>query len=376
MDSRNEIRILHVFGRLDTGGAETFIMNIYRNIDRKKVQFDFVVHGNHVGFYEREINELGGRIYRVPVYKGSNHVKYKCAWNSFFRNHPEHKIVHSHVRSTASIILKIAKNHGIKTICHSHSTSNGSGLSAFVKKIYQKSIVKYADYLFSCSIESAKWLYGDKYAESNRCFIINNAIDTKRFIYSDNIRIKIRNNFGLEDRIVLGQVGRFTEAKNYSFTIDLLKKLVKKNEKYCLFMVGSGPLKEKIVEQIDNYNLNNNCIILENRADVNELLQAMDVFLMPSLWEGLPLALIEAQTASLPCIISENVMDGIIINDKVIKLNLNSNEEWVKKIENIVNKKYVRKNEAQKIIDSGFDIVENASFLSNFYIDLSKSGDG
>ncbi len=366
------IRILHVLGELNTGGAETMVMNLYRNIDRTKIQFDFIVHGNNVGFYEEEIKSLGGKIYRVSKYKVINHGTYVKEWNEFFKSHSEYKIIHSHVRSTASIILKIAKKYDLKTICHSHSTSNGSGLASVVKKILQKSIPKYADYLFACSKESAIWLYSSKLANTDRCYIIKNAIDSEKYRYNLEIRNSVRKKFNLNDKIVLGQVGRLTEVKNHIFTIKLLKELVKENNNYFLLIVGTGPLKDNIKQQLKENDLEDNVLILENRSDVNELLQAMDVYLMPSLWEGIPLALVEAQAASLPCVISENVLGGIIINEKVSKLSLNNVELWVAKINELVNAYEVRRDEIDKIVESGFDIKENAEIVSKFYIDLYK----
>ena len=369
MKKTESIRILQVLGGLNIGGAETMVMNYYRNIDKSLIQFDFVVHGNNIGFYEKEIKDLGGKVYRVPRYKLYNHFKYKKAWNIIFKDHPEYKIIHSHVRSTASIILKIAKKYNLKTICHSHSTSNGKGLSAFIKKIFQKSIPKYADYLFSCSKESAIWLYGEKNANSNRCYIINNAIDASRFIYNTEIRNNKRKKLNVDNKIILGMVGRLAEVKNHRFAIELLKKLVNYNDKYHLLIIGSGDMKEKIVDQINNYNLKNNVTFLENRNDVNELLQAMDIYIMPSLWEGLPLSLVEAQAASLPCVISSNVLDGIIINDLVKKISLELINEWVDFIKNIDLTKE-RVNQYQRIADSGFDIKENVKTITEFYLNL------
>ena len=155
-----KIRILHVLGSLNMGGAETLIMNLYRNIDRDKIQFDFVVHTNKIGLYEDEIKELGGKIYRIQRYKGINHFSYKKEWNNFFEEHKEYKIIHGHMRSTASIYLKIAKKYGRITIAHSHNTSNGHGFSSLVKKILQYNIRNVSDYFMGCSYEANKRLFG------------------------------------------------------------------------------------------------------------------------------------------------------------------------------------------------------------------------
>lgn len=371
MNNNSPVRILQVLGELNTGGAESLVMNVYRNIDRNLIQFDFVVHGINIGFYENEIKKLGGRVFHISKYKGINHFKYVKEWENFFRVHSEYKIIHSHIRSTASLLLKVAKKYNLITICHSHNTSNGKGISSIVKKIYQKNIPKYADYLYACSKESAIWLYGEELANSKKCIIFNNAIDSDRYIYNSNIRAKVRESLNIDKRIVLGQVGRLTEQKNYFFSLKLLHELVNINSKYILLIIGVGPLKEKIVNYINNNNLNDYVIILENRSDVNELMQAMDTFIMPSLWEGLPLSLVEAQAASLPCIISNHVTDGIIIKEKVKTLSLDFIDTWINTIEKI-RKIDIRVNESKRIKESGFSIQQNTELLCDFYLKLLK----
>lgn len=365
------IRILQYIGSLNSGGSQSMIMEIYRKIDKNKIQFDFIIDRKDETLYENEILKLGGKVYKFDNHlKGYNIIQFKKEWNDFLKKHKEYKIIHCHVRSVASIVLKIAKKYDLTTICHSHSTSNGSGFKALVKKFLQKRIVKYADYLFACSIDSAKWLYGEKMLQTNRCVIINNAIDTKKYLYNEETRNRVRKNLNLNDKIVLGQVGRLEEVKNYNFTIDLISELVKRNPKYMLLIIGTGSLKDVIVDKIAKLNLKNNVLLLENRNDVNELMQAMDVFLMPSLWEGLPLALVEAQAASLPCIISENILDGILVDDIVSKLNINLIDEWLKKIEEISSVLKTRKNFTEIIKNKGFDIENNVDIISKFYLSL------
>lgn len=363
------IRILHYIGSLNIGGSQAMLMGIYRNIDRDKIQFDFVVDKENELFFAKEIEKMGGKIYAVPQYKGYNHLLYIKAWNKIFSEHPEYRVIHSHVRSTASIVLKIAKKYNLITIAHSHSTSNGKGLKSVIKRIFQKSIPKYADYLFACSKESAIWLYGEKNAKSDRCIIINNAIDASKFIYDEKIREDKRKELGLENKIVIGQVGRLEYVKNHFFTLQVLKKCIEVNPNYVLLIVGDGSLKDKIIEEIEKMGLTNNVIILSNRSDVNELLQAIDLFIMPSIYEGLPLTLVEAQTASLPCVVSDTITDGFLISKLVYKLNLNDSEEvWVETINKNINTK--RTNNFDEISKLGFDIKNNAKWIADFYLDV------
>ena len=207
-------RILHVLGSLNMGGAETLVMNIYRNIDRNKFQFDFVVHGKDIGKYEEEILSFGGKVYHIDEYRVYNHFKYKNIWNNFFNEHEEYKIIHGHMRSTASIYLKIAKKHGLKTICHSHNTSNGKGFKSVIKKLLQSRIKKSCDMYIGCSYDANKWLFGETIAKSNDCYVLNNGIDTNFFKYDEKKRNNVRSELGLTDELLVGNVGRLCYQKN------------------------------------------------------------------------------------------------------------------------------------------------------------------
>ena len=368
---KKPIRIIQFIGSLNTGGSQSMVMNIYRNIDRNKIQFDFIVDRKEELLYYDEILRLGGKVYIFnEFFKGTNYYKYEKQWKDFFESHKEYKIIHCHVRSVAAIVLRIAKKYNLITICHSHSTSNGNGIKVFLKKFLQSKIKKYCDYFFACSKESATWLYGNLIANSEKCFIINNAIDSKKYVFNKIIRNKIRKKYHIENKIVIGQVGRLTEVKNYEFTLKLLKQLVDKNNSYFLMIVGAGQLRKKIDKQIEDNNLKDNVIILENRNDVNELMQAMDIYVMPSLWEGLPLALVEAQASSLPCIISSNITDGILIHSLVKKLNLDDINLWINEINRITNDNFKRVDVSKMIIDSGFDINTNVRTIMDFYLKL------
>lgn len=364
-----KIRILHVFGSLNMGGAETLIMNLYRNIDREKIQFDFAVHGNEKGIYEDEIKKLGGRIYHFHKYKLCNHISYVKEWNNFFKSHKEYKIVHGHMRSTASIYLKIAKKYEIVTICHSHSTSNGKGIKAVVKKILQSSITTTTDYFLSCSKSSAKWLYGNDILNSPNCYVINNFIDTKKYIYSKEKQETMLKELNIENKFIIGQIGRFVDVKNHMFTLKLFKEYLKIHDNAFLILIGSGELENTIIDKIKEYEVTDNVIILNNRNDVNELMQIMDVFIMPSKYEGLPLTLVEAQAESIPCIVSTNVNAGFIVDELINQISLDAPiSEWIECIEKQKNNKKVDR--SKEIIEAGFDAKENSKWFEKFYKSL------
>ena len=365
---KKPIRILHYIGSLEIGGSQTMIMNLYRNIDRNMIQFDFVIDKKDNLFFKDEIIRLGGKIFMLEPYKGSNHFSFKKQWDIFFKNHPEYKIIHSHVRSTASIVLKIAKNNGLITISHSHSTSNGKGIKALVKKIFQYKIRFVADYFMACSKDSARWLFGSKKANSHECVILNNSIDSQAFAYNKGIREMVRKKFNISNKTVIGQVGRFINTKNYKFSIELFYKYLSIDSSAFLLLIGDGPLLNDIKTTIANLKIEDKVLILSNRNDINELMQAIDVFLMPSLYEGLPLTLVEAQAASLPCLISDKITAGKLIDDLIFEMSLSDQNEWINKINFC--KDNVKKNRSSEIVKYGFDVVQNSKILVDFYYKL------
>ncbi|WP_226675668.1 glycosyltransferase family 1 protein [Rossellomorea aquimaris] len=371
-------RILQVFALMNQGGAETMIMNFYRNIDRSKIQFDFLVHTQEECVYDKEIRALGGKIFYIPPYTGKNHFQYKMAWNNFFEEHPEYKIIHGHVRSTASIYLKIAKKYGLTTLAHSHSTSSGNGTSAIVKNILQYPIRYTADYLFACSKVAGEWLFGKRASKQGNFIVLNNAIETNRFAYNEGLRINKRRELKVENRFVVGHIGRFNTPKNHGFLIEIFKEIYILNPNAVLLLVGDGELKKTIEKKTYELGLNKNIIFTGVRSDIPELLHAMDVFLFPSLYEGLPVTLIEAQASGLKIFASNKITDEVAVTNLVHYCSLESTPfEWSKKIINEINEKNNRSRRFSEVKRSNYDIERNAKWLENFYLDIyvdSKKG--
>lgn len=363
------IRILHMIGNLKIGGSQSMIMNIYRNIDRNEIQFDFIVDRSEHADYAEEIKKLGGKIYVMPQFVGKNFIEVRKSWEDFFKTHKEYKILHSHVRSYASLYIPIAKKYGLITIIHSHSTSNGKGIKALVKNILQIPLRYQADYFFACSEIAGKWLFGKKIVNSQNYFMIKNAIDLEMYKEDADLRKQLRKCLGMDEGILFGHVGRFVEAKNHHFLIDIFKELSLKYEKSKLVLIGDGPLRNQIENQIEDYSLEDRVILLGNRNDVNELLQACDVMLFPSYHEGLPVTIVEAQAASLPCFISENITREVEISELVHYVSINQGTKiWVKSIEGTC---LDRKDVKDSIKNAGFDISETVDWLSKFYIEKS-----
>lgn len=373
MVRESPIKVLHVFGFFDKGGAESMAMNLYRNIDRTKVEFDFVVHGNRVGANEEEALSLGAKFFRVPEYTGKNHFQYKQAWNDIFQKHPEYKIMHSHVRSTASIYFKIAHKYGVKTIAHSHNTSSGSGISAVVKDFFQRGIRKQADEFIGCSKEAGEWLFGEGISNQENFHVLNNAIDAETFAYNPIIRKKKRQELSIENKKVIGHVGRFHEQKNHEFLIDIFDSVHKKNPDTLLVLVGEGDSERKktMEKKVERLGLQDVVYFLGLRSDIPELLQAFDLFLMPSLFEGLPVALIETQAAGLPAIVTNNISREIKITDLIFYESLdNSPDKWANKVLEVLNQSK-RRITTEEIKQGNYDINTTTAWYENYIYELS-----
>ena len=364
------IRILQVFAEMNRGGAETMIMNLYRHIDRERIQFDFIVHTQEKCAFDEEIEQLGGRIYKVPKYVGTNHFSYKNAWKDFFKSHSDYTIIHGHVRSTASIYLKIAKRYNLTTIAHSHSISSGSGIKAVIKDVFQLPIRHISDYFLACSETAGQWLFGDKVVASNKFKILNNAIDVEEFTFNNQIREAIRYDYGIEDKLVIGHVGRFHSAKNHEFLIDIFKSVHNKVNNSVLLLIGDGALKESIQMKVRKEKLENSVIFAGVRSDVPDIFQGMDIFVMPSLFEGLPVTLIEAQASGLKIFASDVITNEVAITDNIEFLSLNrSAEVWAERIMEYRDG-YERKDTSQEIVAAGYDVNNNAQELEQFYLSI------
>lgn len=364
------IRVLHNIASLHFGGSQSFVMNVYRNIDRSKIQFDFVVTPEEKRDLYEQVEQMGGRIFVAPKYTGKNHFSYCKWWDDFFIEHPEYHIIHGHVRSTAAIYLKIANRHGLVTIAHSHSTSNGSGIEAMIKDIMQIPIRDTADYLFACSDKAGEWLYGKKAILQKKYKMIPNGIDLKLFAFNEEKRKCIREKLGIaKDTFVVGHVGRFTAPKNHKFLIELFAEYHRINQKSKLLLVGNGDLFETVKQQIIQLEISKDVILVGSKDNTEDYYQAMDVFVFPSLWEGLPVSVVEAQANGLPCLISDVITYDVNLTDLVRYLPLDSKQKWIDCIEET--KKMIRhkvSDRNRKCLET-FDVKEVAHKLQDFYIE-------
>ncbi|MDU1413991.1 MAG: glycosyltransferase [Clostridium sp.] len=367
------IRVLQVMGSLNSGGSQSLVMNLYRNIDRSKVQFDFVIDKNNELFYQKEIESMGGIIYQLKNIKECSFTKYCKQWNEFFSNHSEYLIIHGHLRSTAAIYLKIAKKRGLITIAHSHSTaSRGNKIECMVKNIMQIPIRYIADYLFACSYDSGRWLYGKKAIKNENFVIINNSIDSCEYLYDENKRNELRRKLNLESKYVIGHVGSFTYPKNHEFLINIFYEIQKSNKDTVLLLIGDGELKKNIVEQVYRLKINDKVIFTGVVSNVKDYMQIMDVFVFPSIFEGLPVTLIEAQAMGLPCIISNKITSEVILTSLVKVLGLNNTSDWTSLILHTKVSEN-RKSYNELIKNSQYDIDKSTLWIQNFYIEQFKN---
>jgi glycosyltransferase involved in cell wall biosynthesis len=363
LGEKNMIRVLQVVTQMNRGGLETMIMNYYRNINRENVQFDFLEHRKDEADYDKEILELGGRIYRISRLNPFS-ISYKKELRDFFEVHPEYQIIHVHQDCMSAIILEVAKEKNVQVrIAHSHSSSQDKNIKYPLKLFFRKFIARYATDLMACGNKAGQWMFaGAKFQ------VLNNAIDTSKYVYDKQKRKSVRKEFGVsQTELLVGHVGRFSYPKNHEFLIKIFKAI---NDKISakLLLVGNGELMPEIQNEVYKLGLSDKVIFAGLRTDVARLLQGMDVFVFPSIYEGLPVSVVEAQAAGVPCIISDTIPEEcILINELVKRVSLSMPpEKWGDGI--IELSKIERKDYSSKVKDEGYDIVESAKWLENFYL--------
>lgn len=361
------IRIAQIIGKWVGGGVEAVVMNYYRHIDREKIQFDFICDDDSTNIPYEEIEKLGGRVILIPPYQKV--IKYHKELKKILKE-GKYKIVHSHINTLSVFSLFAAKCAGVPVrIAHSHSTTN--------KKEKKKNLLKqvlcpfsklFATDYMCCSELAGRWLFGDKEYEKGNVYLLNNAIDLDKFKYDEKIRKEVREEIEIKDStLVIGHIGRFVEQKNHDFLIDIFAEVHKEKEDSVLLLVGQGPLQEKTKEKVERLGLQDSVKFLGQRTDVERLYQAFDLFLFPSLYEGLGMVLIEAQCSGLPCIASMEVPSIAKVTDAVEFISLYENAEvWSKTIlSDIVRNE--RNNNLNEVKIHGYDIEQESSKLENKY---------
>lgn len=360
------LRVLHVVTHMNRGGLETMIMNYYRKIDRNKVQFDFLTHRSDEKDYDKEIESLGGRIYNLPPLNPLS-LKYRSSLKKFFEEHQEYSIVHCHLDTMSASALRYARKYEIPVrIAHSHTANQVVDYKYPVRMIARSLIPSYANKLFACGKDAGEWMFPNK-----KFITVRNAIDLSEYVYNPAYGQAKKVELGIENRYVIGHVGSFSTPKNHDFLIDAFRHIVIEKPESLLMLVGAGGLEAKIREKIKLLGLEDFVVFLGQRTDVPEFLQAMDLFMFPSLYEGVPTALIEAQASGLPCIVSDRISSEVCMASNITSLSLRNSMEWANvAIEE--SKKINRVDNIGILKLKGYDIKENVSWLGNFYIEAAK----
>lgn len=354
-------RVLQVVTDMNMGGIESLIMNYYRRMDRSKVQFDFLTHRSEPSYFDEEIRVLGGRIYRLPPIHPKTFVAYRRELTRFFKTH-SYRVVHAHNNAYSMFVLREAQRNGVPVrIASSHCAFPKLGLVQQITYDYCRSrINRYVTHRLACSIPAGQWLY------SGADFrILPNAIDAAAFVPNNALRVEVRAELGLGDAFTVIHVGRLTSAKNHEFLLEVFRELLRTEPGAKLVLVGDGELRPRIEAQASQLP-GGSILLLGSQSNIPRLLQAGDVFAFPSIFEGLPVTMIEAQAAGLPCIKSDTVTDECIVTGLVTSLPNDDPKIWAETILSMKNTP--RTDRLADIQRSGYDITAAADKLTRFYL--------
>lgn len=367
-DQDKPLRIAHIIGKWVGGGVEAVVMNYYLHIDHAKIQFDFICDSDSTNIPYDEIEKLGGKVILVSPYQ---HIISYLKELKVILKEGKYRIVHSHINALSVFPLYAAKKVGVPIrIAHSHSTTNKKEWKKnLLKQILRPFSKRYATDYICCSELAGRWLFGDKVYDNGEVYLLNNAIDLDKFAYDEDVRKAKRKELNIsDDTLVIGHIGRFVAQKNHTFLIDIFNELHKQNKNSLLLLAGQGPLIDEIKNKVNDLNLTESVKFLGQRNDVNELYQVFDVFLLPSLYEGLPVVGVEAQAAGCLSILSDDMTKEtkVLNSTKFISLNQNASF-WANEILSN-NKKFVRKNSINEMTNNNFNIKKEAKKIENKYL--------
>ncbi len=361
------IRVLQCVNNMHRAGLETMLMNYYRHINRSKVQFDFLTHRPEKDDYDEEILSLGGKVYYAPRLYPQNLPAYFKYMENFFKEHKEYKIMHSHIDAMSYLPLKAGKKAGVPVrIAHSHNTSIDKDMKYWLKMYYRSRITSVATDYLACGQEAGQFLFKNKNFE-----VIPNSIEPEPFLHNEQIRKQKREELGIKDELVIGHIGRISYQKNHKFLIQIFNEIVKLQPNSLLLVIGVGEKEEEIKKLVADLGLTEKVRFLGKRQDVNELYQAMDAFVMPSFFEGVPVVGVEAQYAKLPCFFSDKVPVEVKFSNQTYFIDLNkSADKWAREIISClanVNDRHVISVDSDK-----YDINTAYKILEERYIELEE----
>lgn len=368
MAAQNAKRVLLVLNYMGHGGIEAVAMNYYRFMDRELIQFDFAVCEDSPIPQRKEIQELGGRIFLLPSLLHQRQYQRRIQ-NLIQRE--GYEIVHCHMNTLSLFSLYGAWRAGARVrICHNHATAHkGEGVRTFAKYLLRPFCKLFATDYFACGEYAAKWMYGKKAFRNGKVYLMQNAVDEERFRYNVIARISIRKKLNLSDKFVVGHIGRFTYQKNHDFLIDIFYEIYQKNPQAVLLLAGEGELEGRIRQKVKRLGLEQAVIFYGTCGDASVLYQAMDVFCLPSFYEGLPVVAVEAQMSGLPLILSEYVTKEAVLLESCRRLSLKEKASvWADELLH-ADKNEKRRQDAWKQVEKqGFSIGKAAGELLEYYL--------
>ena len=372
---KNKVKVLLFVDRMRHGGIQQFLVENVKHMDKTKVDIDVLTLDDGETYpLEKAIQDAGATYYKLKgiwINKPTDYFKYAKAIDNFFTIHNDYKVIHMNASSKNFILLKYAKKHHIPVrIAHSHNIDfqTKNPIKKLIGNLLKIPMKKYATDYFACSYLAGEWLFGKKNVENGKVKVIHNAVDYKNFKYDEKIRKEMRQEFNItENEILFGHVGRFTNQKNHTFLIDIFNEIHKQNKDTKLIMVGIGEKEQEIKNKVKALNLEDCVIFAGFRKDVNKIMQAMDVFLLPSLYEGLPVVGVEAQAAGLPCFTSKDVVTKEVQITKA--MNFISLDKSAKEWANIIlGSDLSRKDTKKELKEAGYFIEDSARELVDFYL--------
>ncbi|MBQ4227830.1 MAG: glycosyltransferase family 1 protein [Clostridia bacterium] len=367
------IRVLHSVSNMARAGIETMLMNYYREIDREQLQFDFLANKPIPGEYDEEIRSLGGRVFVSPGLNPLHYPAYRRCVKTLLADNPEIKILHAHNEAMGYYALQSAKDAGLSVrIAHAHNTRIIRDYKYPLKLVCKALLPGAATDYWSCGRDAGIYYYGKKrWNESG--FILHNAIALERFCYQEELRERLRREHGLADAFVIGHVGRFNLQKNHSRLMDIFAAVAKTMPEASLALIGTGELEQAVKEKAGALQLGDRVLFLGQMADVSEWYMAMDCFVLPSLFEGLPVVGIEAQATGLPCFFSDRVTDEVLLSPEARRVSLDADDAaWAEEILAVRRRETDRTRGADTVRRAGYDIRTEARKLLERYIRMAE----
>ena len=370
------LRVLHSVSNMARAGIETMLMNYYREMDRDRIQFDFLANKPVPGEYDEEIRSMGGQVFVSPGLNPLHFPRYRRYVADLLRESPDIRIVHAHNEAMGYYALRSAKDAGIQVrIAHAHNTQIIRDYKYPLKMVCKQLLPGAATDYWSCGRDAGIYYYGEKRWNASG-FILRNAIDVPRFGFRPEVRERKRQQLGLQGCFVIGHVGRFNIQKNHSRLLDIFTETLKSVPEARLVLIGTGELEQAVKEKAGAIGIGDKTLIPGQTADVNEWYQAMDCFVLPSLFEGLPVVGIEAQAAGLPCVFSDRVTDEVLLSPEARRVSLRAGDaEWAGAILAARRLEADRTQGMDIVRRAGYDIHTEARKLQERYLAMAARAD-